>query len=169
VALPRDGGVETLAGFLLMRLGKIPRGGESIVFENRQMTVTEMDGRRIKQIRVEPVEEWGIATARHRSNKVKNLGLWGLVLLAHRLDRVKTQIVHRSGWKFTIRTESCLHGIGEVALSPGNLKFNRAVRVFQDRHHAPVGVIKLERELQTVQRMIFDIGENFFPCAAMRQ
>jgi putative hemolysin len=55
--LPRDGGVETLAGFLLMRLGKIPRGGESVVFEGRRMTVTEMDGRRIKQIRVEPVEE----------------------------------------------------------------------------------------------------------------
>ena len=52
--LPRDGGVETLAGFLLMRLGKIPRGGESIVFEGRRMTVTEMEGRRIKQIRVEP-------------------------------------------------------------------------------------------------------------------
>jgi CBS domain containing-hemolysin-like protein len=55
--LPRDGGVETLAGFLLMRLGRIPRGGESIVYEGRRMTVTEMDGRRIKQIRVEPVEE----------------------------------------------------------------------------------------------------------------
>jgi CBS domain containing-hemolysin-like protein len=55
--LPRDGGVETLAGFLLMRLGKIPRGGESVVFEGRRMTVTEMDGRRIKQIRVEPVGE----------------------------------------------------------------------------------------------------------------
>ena len=55
--LPREGGVETLAGFLLMRLGKIPRGGESIVFENRKMTVTEMEGRRIKQIRVEPTEE----------------------------------------------------------------------------------------------------------------
>jgi putative hemolysin len=52
--LPRDGGVETLAGFLLMRLGKIPKGGESIVFDNRRMTVTEMEGRRIKQIRVEP-------------------------------------------------------------------------------------------------------------------
>jgi CBS domain containing-hemolysin-like protein len=54
--LPRDGGVETLAGFLLMRLGKIPKGGESIVFDSRKMTVTEMEGRRIKQIRVEPVE-----------------------------------------------------------------------------------------------------------------
>ena len=55
--LPRDGGVETLAGFMLMRLGRIPRGGESIMFENRKMTVTEMDGRRIKQVRIEPVEE----------------------------------------------------------------------------------------------------------------
>jgi len=55
--LPRDGGVETLAGFLLMRLGKIPKPGDSILYENRRMTVTEMDGRRIKQIRVEPTEE----------------------------------------------------------------------------------------------------------------
>jgi CBS domain containing-hemolysin-like protein len=54
--LPREGGVETLAGFLLMRLGKIPRPGDGIVFEGRRMTVTEMDGRRIKQIRVEPAE-----------------------------------------------------------------------------------------------------------------
>ena len=54
--LPRDGGVETLAGFLLMHLGHIPKGGESIVYEGRKMTVTEMDGRRIKQIRVEPVD-----------------------------------------------------------------------------------------------------------------
>ena len=29
-SLPREGGVETLAGFLLMRLGHIPRSGESI-------------------------------------------------------------------------------------------------------------------------------------------
>jgi CBS domain containing-hemolysin-like protein len=55
--LPRDGGVETLAGFMLMRLGKIPRGGESIVYEGRKMTVTEMDGRRIQQVKIEPVEE----------------------------------------------------------------------------------------------------------------
>jgi putative hemolysin len=59
--LPRDGGVETLAGFLLMRLGKIPKGGESVVFDGRKMTVTEMDGRRIQQVRVEPVEEHAVA------------------------------------------------------------------------------------------------------------
>ena len=56
-SLPRDGGVETLAGFLLMRLGHIPRPGESVTFENRRMTVAEMEGRRISKIRVEPLQE----------------------------------------------------------------------------------------------------------------
>jgi len=56
-SLPREGGVETLAGFLLMRLGHIPKGGESVVFEGRRLTVVEMDGRRIGRVRVEPVEE----------------------------------------------------------------------------------------------------------------
>ncbi|MGA9671042.1 MAG: hemolysin family protein [Terracidiphilus sp.] len=53
--LSRDGGVETLAGFLLMRLGHIPEPGESIVYEGRRLTVVEMDGRRIGKVRVEPV------------------------------------------------------------------------------------------------------------------
>ncbi|HEY1161006.1 MAG TPA: hemolysin family protein [Terracidiphilus sp.] len=55
--LPREGGVETLAGFLLMRLGHIPKEGESTVFEARRLTVVEMEGRRIAKIRVEPVEQ----------------------------------------------------------------------------------------------------------------
>ncbi|HUD55311.1 MAG TPA: hemolysin family protein [Terracidiphilus sp.] len=54
--LPREGGVETLAGFLLMRLGHIPIEGESIDFEGRRLTVVEMDARRIAKVRVEPVE-----------------------------------------------------------------------------------------------------------------
>jgi CBS domain containing-hemolysin-like protein len=57
--LPRDGGVETLAGFLLIRLGHIPREGESVVFEGRRLTVMEMDQRRIAKVRVEPEEEAG--------------------------------------------------------------------------------------------------------------
>ncbi|MGA2807649.1 MAG: hemolysin family protein [Terracidiphilus sp.] len=55
-SLPREGGVETLAGFVLMRLGHIPREGESVTFEGRKLTVVEMDGRRIGKIRVEHVE-----------------------------------------------------------------------------------------------------------------
>jgi CBS domain containing-hemolysin-like protein len=56
-SLPRDGGVETLAGFFLMRLGHIPKEGESIIYEGRRLTVVEMDNRRIAKIRVEPVGE----------------------------------------------------------------------------------------------------------------
>ena len=54
--LPREGGVETLAGFLLMRLGKIPKGGESVEFGGRRLIVAEMEGRRISKVRVEPIE-----------------------------------------------------------------------------------------------------------------
>jgi CBS domain containing-hemolysin-like protein len=56
-SLPRDGGVETLAGFLLMRLGHIPKPGECILFEGRRLTVVQMEGRRIAKIRVEPATE----------------------------------------------------------------------------------------------------------------
>jgi CBS domain containing-hemolysin-like protein len=54
--LPREGGVETLAGFLLTRLGKIPHGGESIDFESRRLTVLEMSGRRIGKVRIEQLQ-----------------------------------------------------------------------------------------------------------------
>ncbi len=55
--LPREGGIETLAGFVLMRLGHIPNVGESVDYDGRRLTVVEMDNRRIAKIRVEPVEE----------------------------------------------------------------------------------------------------------------
>jgi CBS domain containing-hemolysin-like protein len=55
-SLPREGGVETLAGFILMRLGRIPKGGESVEFGDRRLTVVEMEGRRISKVRVEPLE-----------------------------------------------------------------------------------------------------------------
>jgi len=56
-SLPREGGVETLAGFMLMRLGHIPKEGESVDFDGRRLTVVDMDARRIARIRVEPVKE----------------------------------------------------------------------------------------------------------------
>ncbi len=54
--LPREGGVETLAGFVLMRLGHIPKAGESVDYEERRFTVVAMEGRRISKIRVEPLK-----------------------------------------------------------------------------------------------------------------
>jgi CBS domain containing-hemolysin-like protein len=53
--LPRDGGVETLAGFLLTQLGHIPDAGESVDFEGRRYTIAEMSGHRISRVRIEPV------------------------------------------------------------------------------------------------------------------
>jgi putative hemolysin len=55
--LPRNGGVETLAGFLLTRLGKIPTGEETVDFEGRRFTVVEMNDHRISQVRVERLED----------------------------------------------------------------------------------------------------------------
>src|SRR5438105_4937480 len=54
--LPRDGGFETLAGFILARLQKVPDVGESFDFEGRRYTVDEMDGRRIARVKIENVE-----------------------------------------------------------------------------------------------------------------
>lgn len=51
--LPRDGGVETLAGFLLSRLGHIPEAGEQVDYDHHRLTVVEMGGRRISKVRVE--------------------------------------------------------------------------------------------------------------------
>ena len=54
-ALPRLGGAETLAGFLLVRLGHIPHSGERIDFDGHRLTVLEMQGRRISKVRVEQI------------------------------------------------------------------------------------------------------------------
>jgi CBS domain containing-hemolysin-like protein len=51
--LPRDGGAETLAGFVLSRLGHIPNVGERVDFDGHRLTVLEMQGRRISRVRVE--------------------------------------------------------------------------------------------------------------------
>jgi CBS domain containing-hemolysin-like protein len=51
---PREAGVETLAGFLLVQLGHIPRIGESLVYDGRRYTILEMARHRISRVRVEP-------------------------------------------------------------------------------------------------------------------
>jgi putative hemolysin len=61
--LPRDGGVETLAGFLLTQLGHIPQAGERVDFEGRRYTVAEMGGHRISRVRIEPIPSGNAAHA----------------------------------------------------------------------------------------------------------
>jgi CBS domain containing-hemolysin-like protein len=53
ITLPRDEGFETLAGFVLSRLQRIPQIGNSFEFESRRYTVTAMDGLRVDRVQVE--------------------------------------------------------------------------------------------------------------------
>jgi putative hemolysin len=55
--LPQDEGFETLAGFMLSRLQKVPQGGEELDYEGRRFVVEKMDGHRIATVRIEPMPE----------------------------------------------------------------------------------------------------------------
>jgi CBS domain containing-hemolysin-like protein len=54
--LPRDAGFETLAGFVLARLQRIPYLGEAFEYEGYRYTVEEMEGHRIAKVKIEKVE-----------------------------------------------------------------------------------------------------------------
>lgn len=51
--LPESQEYVTVAGLLLARLGKVPRGGETVEVEPYRITVTQMAGRRIARVRIE--------------------------------------------------------------------------------------------------------------------
>ena len=53
IVLPREEGFETLAGFVMDQLGKIPKGGERFEFDGRRYTVLQMDGHRIVRVKIE--------------------------------------------------------------------------------------------------------------------
>jgi CBS domain containing-hemolysin-like protein len=56
VSLPRDEGFETLAGFVISRLQRIPRQGDSFEYENHRFTVTAMEGNRVAQVKLEEID-----------------------------------------------------------------------------------------------------------------
>jgi CBS domain containing-hemolysin-like protein len=56
LVLPNDAGFETLAGFVLARLQKIPKVGDSFEFEGRRYTVEEMEGHRIAKVKIETLQ-----------------------------------------------------------------------------------------------------------------
>jgi magnesium and cobalt exporter, CNNM family len=60
--LPRDEGFETLGGFVLTQLQRIPKIGDSFVFNGRRYTVLQMDDHRIAKVKVE-TEPQPLATA----------------------------------------------------------------------------------------------------------
>ena len=55
IAIPADAGFETLAGFLLFKLGEIPHTGESVEYAGRRYTVLEMERNRIAKVKIEKV------------------------------------------------------------------------------------------------------------------
>jgi putative hemolysin len=63
LSLPRDSGFETLAGFILARLQKIPRQGESFDYEGHRYTVQELDGHRIAKVKIEKLEPKAVSQA----------------------------------------------------------------------------------------------------------
>jgi len=63
LALPRDGAFETLAGFVLARLQRIPRVGEGFDFEGHRFTVDEMEGHRIAKVRIEKLQSAAVGPA----------------------------------------------------------------------------------------------------------
>jgi CBS domain containing-hemolysin-like protein len=61
--LPRDAGFETLAGFVLARLQRIPQVGEAFDYENHRFTVEEMEAHRIAKVKIEEVPSAAIGKA----------------------------------------------------------------------------------------------------------
>jgi len=53
IELPGDAGFETLAGFLLFKLGYIPKKGDEVEYGNRRFCILEMDRNRIARVKVE--------------------------------------------------------------------------------------------------------------------
>jgi putative hemolysin len=52
-----DGPYETVAGYVLAELGRLPEVGDEIEVDGRTITVLELDGRRISRLRVGPPPE----------------------------------------------------------------------------------------------------------------
>lgn len=56
LTLPRDQGFETLGGFVLAQLQRIPVGGDTFEYDGRRYTVLEMDGLRVARVKIEQVQ-----------------------------------------------------------------------------------------------------------------
>jgi CBS domain containing-hemolysin-like protein len=53
--LPKDEGFETLGGFMMAKLQRLPKKGDAIDFRGRKFTVEELEGLRVAKVKVETV------------------------------------------------------------------------------------------------------------------
>jgi CBS domain containing-hemolysin-like protein len=59
VAVPADGPYETVAGFIMSELGRIPVVGDTVRVESGELRVERLDGRRIERVRYTPTPDGG--------------------------------------------------------------------------------------------------------------
>ncbi len=57
VPLPASGEFETVAGFMLERLGSVPRGGEVVTLDEWRLTVVDVERNRISKVKIEKVPD----------------------------------------------------------------------------------------------------------------
>jgi putative hemolysin len=53
IALP-DGPYETVGGYLMRRLGRVPSAGDTVIHDGHLLTVSAVDGRRVSRVTVSP-------------------------------------------------------------------------------------------------------------------
>ena len=54
-----DGPYETVAGCVMAKLGRLPRGGDAVEVDGLRLKVSKMDGRRVSRVRVTVLEQAG--------------------------------------------------------------------------------------------------------------
>ena len=57
VPLPESAEFETVAGFVLDRLGSVPKGGEVVTMGGWRLTVVDVDRNRISKVKIEQAQE----------------------------------------------------------------------------------------------------------------
>ena len=57
IKVPDDGAYETVAGFMMSALGRIPAVGDEVAIEDGALRVERMDGRRVDRVRFTPATE----------------------------------------------------------------------------------------------------------------
>jgi putative hemolysin len=72
IAIPDDPSYETIGGFILNRLGFIPRGGESFEANGYRFTVMEMDHRRVSRVKIKPLQVPAAAAAKSAPTEEKS-------------------------------------------------------------------------------------------------
>jgi CBS domain containing-hemolysin-like protein len=56
IKVPDDGAYETVGGFIMSELGRIPLRGDEVQVTNGTLRVERMDGRRVDRVRFTPDE-----------------------------------------------------------------------------------------------------------------